>query len=137
MKLTKAQKEIYYRITSDLKDYDKETSLDNIIDELEYQIETELWHKEEYNGSYSNLNVRVAKNLLKLLIAKKSVNKLLNDGLYSPAIVPEYKGRGGKRQGAGRPKGTTKPETKKMYSFRLSLIELTAVKDLLKKMRGR
>jgi hypothetical protein len=137
MKLTKAQKEIYYRITSDLKDYDKETSLDNIIDELKHQIETELWHKEEYNDSYSDLNVRVAKNLLKLLIAKKNVDKLLNNGRYSPAIVPEYKGRGGKRQGAGRPKGTTKPETKKMYSFRLSEEEEKAVRELLKKMRNR
>lgn len=124
MKLTKAQKEIYYRITSDLKDYDKETSLDNIIDELKHQIETELWHKEEYDDSYSDLNVRVAKNLLKLLIAEKRVNKITN-------------GRGGKREGAGRPKGTTKPETKKMYSFRLSEEEEKAVRELLKKMRNR
>jgi len=44
--------------------------------------------------------------------------------------------RGGKRNGAGRPIGTTKPEVKKMYSFRLSLAELTAVRELLKKMRN-
>jgi len=46
-------------------------------------------------------------------------------------------GRGGKREGAGRPKGTTKPETKKMYSFRLSEEEEKAVRELLKKMRNR
>jgi len=36
--------------------------------------------------------------------------------------------RGGKRIGAGRPEGTTKEKTKKMYSFRLSEEELKAVK---------
>ena len=49
-------------------------------------------------------------------------------------------GRGGKREGAGRPKGTTgkyKEVTKKMYSFRLSVEEEKAVRDLLKKMRNR
>ena len=40
--------------------------------------------------------------------------------------------RGGKREGAGRPKGIN---NKKMYSFRLSEEELRAVKELLKKMR--
>jgi len=45
--------------------------------------------------------------------------------------------RGGKRNGAGRPIGTTKPETKKMYSFRLSEEEVKAVRELLKKMRNR
>lgn len=48
-------------------------------------------------------------------------------------------GRGGKREGAGRPKGTTgkyKEVTKKMYSFRLSENEAKAVKDLLQKMRN-
>ncbi|MCD7878434.1 MAG: hypothetical protein LUG16_00705 [Candidatus Gastranaerophilales bacterium] len=46
--------------------------------------------------------------------------------------------RGGKRIGAGRPKGTTgayKTETKKMYSFRLSKIEHEAVRNLLNEMR--
>lgn len=43
--------------------------------------------------------------------------------------------RGGKRVGAGRPKGTTKIETKKMFSFRLSAEEEKAVRELLKKMR--
>ena len=48
--------------------------------------------------------------------------------------------RGGPRKGAGRPKGTTGPYkevTKKMYSFRLSLEEVDAVRNLLKKMRGK
>ena len=124
MKLTKAQKEIYYRMTNDIKDYDKEATLDNIIDELEHQIETELWHKDEYDDSYSGLNIRVAKNLLKVLIAEKCVNKLT-------------KGRGGKRAGAGRPVGTKKADAKKKFSFRLSVEEEKAVRDLLKKMRGR
>lgn len=49
-------------------------------------------------------------------------------------------GRGGKREGAGRPKGTTGPYkevVKKMYSFRLSVEEAEAVKTLLAKMRGK
>jgi len=48
--------------------------------------------------------------------------------------------RGGKREGAGRPKGTTgayKDVVKKMYSFRLSEEEKKAVKELLAKMRGK
>lgn len=46
--------------------------------------------------------------------------------------------RGGHREGAGRPKGTTGPYkevVKKMYSFRLSADEAEAVKSLLKDMR--
>ena len=43
--------------------------------------------------------------------------------------------RGGKREGAGRPKGTIKENTKKMYSFRLSVEEYLAVKELLNKIR--
>jgi len=43
--------------------------------------------------------------------------------------------RGGKREGAGRPVGTTKENTKKMYSFRLSEEELKAIRELLNKMR--
>lgn len=43
--------------------------------------------------------------------------------------------RGGKREGAGRPLGTTKENAKKMYSFRLSLEELKAVRELLTRMR--
>ena len=48
--------------------------------------------------------------------------------------------RGGKREGAGRPTGTTgayKEVTKKMFSFRLSEDEEKAVKKLLKEMRGK
>ena len=44
-------------------------------------------------------------------------------------------GRGGKREGAGRPKGTIKENKKKMYSFRLSIEEVEAVKKLLSEMR--
>lgn len=49
-------------------------------------------------------------------------------------------GRGGKRPGAGRPKGTTGPykeKVKKKFTFRLSEEEEKAVRDLLKKMRGK
>lgn len=41
---------------------------------------------------------------------------------------------GGKREGAGRPKGTN---NKKQYCFRLSEEELNAVRELLAKMRGK
>ena len=44
-------------------------------------------------------------------------------------------GRGGKREGAGRPVGTVKENKKKMYSFRLSLEEVEAVRMILKEMR--
>ena len=43
--------------------------------------------------------------------------------------------RGGKRDGAGRPKGTIKENRKKMFSFRLSEEEEKAVRNLLKQMR--
>lgn len=49
-------------------------------------------------------------------------------------------GRGGKREGAGRPKGTTgayKDKVKKRFTFRLSEEEEKAVRELLKKMRGK
>lgn len=131
MKLTKAQKEVYYGIISDIKNYDKEATLNNIIDELKYQIETELWHKDETGDGYSGLNIRVAKNLLKTLIQEQKVVKTLKNA--------EYKGRGGKRVGAGRPKGTTgkyKEVIKKKFTFRLSKEEEKAVRELLKKMRG-
>lgn len=45
--------------------------------------------------------------------------------------------RGGKRDGAGRPSGTTKEKIKKLFSFRLSEEEEKAVKELLKKMRNK
>ena len=46
-------------------------------------------------------------------------------------------GRGGYRPGGGRPKGSTKGNNKKMFSFRLSVEEETAVRSLLKEMRNR
>jgi hypothetical protein len=48
--------------------------------------------------------------------------------------------RGGKREGAGHPLGSTgayKEVTKKMFSFRLSEDEEKAVRKLLKEMRGK
>ena len=47
----------------------------------------------------------------------------------------ETSGRGGPRQGAGRKKGSTKEETKKLCSYRLSAEEKSAVNSLLKEMR--
>lgn len=48
-------------------------------------------------------------------------------------------GRGGKRPGAGRPKGSTVSEEKrkKMHSFRLTKEEEVAVRALLSEMRGK
>ncbi len=46
-------------------------------------------------------------------------------------------GRGGKRPGAGRPVGTTKENKKKPFSFKLSVEEEKAVRELLKKMRNK
>ena len=51
--------------------------------------------------------------------------------------IGETMTRGGKREGAGRPVGTKKENTKKMYSFRLSVEEHQAVKELLDKMRSK
>ncbi len=46
--------------------------------------------------------------------------------------------RGGKREGAGRPKGTTKPEEEKTkkYSFRLYIWEVQKVRDFIKSLRA-
>ena len=55
--------------------------------------------------------------------------------VYKKIGVTENKGRGGKRNGAGRPVGSTKEKTKKLRSFRLSDEEEIAVKELLKKLR--
>lgn len=46
-------------------------------------------------------------------------------------------GRGGRRIGASRPKGTTKTGNKRLITFRLSVEEEIAVKELLKKMRNK
>ena len=54
--------------------------------------------------------------------------------------MEQNKNWGGKREGAGRPVGTTgayKEETKKMCSFRLSEEEKFAVKQLLKNLRNK
>ena len=49
-------------------------------------------------------------------------------------------GRGGKREGAGRPKGSYgayKDKVKKSFTFRLSEEEEKAVRELLKTMRAK
>ena len=54
--------------------------------------------------------------------------------------IPEVgfkSGRGGKRKGAGRPRGRTKEIVKKRFTFRLSPEEEKAVRDLLKEMRNK
>lgn len=53
--------------------------------------------------------------------------------MYYNVIMTDNKW-GGKREGAGRPKGTN---NKKLYTFRLSEKELKAVRELLAKMRGK
>lgn len=45
--------------------------------------------------------------------------------------------RGGFRVGAGRPKGSLKPDKKKPFTFKLSVEEEKAVRELLAKMRGK
>jgi DNA-binding NarL/FixJ family response regulator len=57
--------------------------------------------------------------------------------IYKKIGLTENQGRGGKRQGAGRPTGTVKEDTKKLCTFRLSKEEENAVRKLLKKMRGK
>lgn len=44
---------------------------------------------------------------------------------------------GGKRDGAGRPVGSTKDNSKKLCTFILSEEEKIAVRELLKKMRNK
>lgn len=46
--------------------------------------------------------------------------------------------RGGKREGAGRPKGSGKPEEEKTkkYSFRLYIWEVEKVREFIKKLRA-
>ena len=76
-------------------------------------------------------NAEIA-NLLNL--SNSTVSTYISN-VYKKIGVTENKGRGGKRNGAGRPVGTTKENTKKLYSFRLSDEEKIAVKELLKKLR--
>jgi hypothetical protein len=44
--------------------------------------------------------------------------------------------RGGKREGAGRPTGSTKPSNLKMRSMRLTDTEYVKVKELIKTLRS-
>ena len=76
-------------------------------------------------------NAEIA-NLLNL--SNSTVSTYISN-VYKKIGVTENKGRGGKRNGAGRPVGTTKENTKKLCSFRLSDEEKIAVKELLKKLR--
>ena len=78
-------------------------------------------------------NAEIAKSLN---LSKTTVSTYINN-VYKKIGLTENKGRGGKRQGAGRPAGTTKEDTKKLCTFRLSEEEEIAVKDLLKKMRNK
>lgn len=56
--------------------------------------------------------------------------------------ITNYRGqlmtRGGKREGAGRPKGSGKPEEEKTkkYSFRLYIWEVEKVREFIKKLRA-
>ncbi len=78
-------------------------------------------------------NAEIAKSLK---LSESSVSTYINN-VYKKIGLTENKGRGGKRDGAGRPTGTTKENTKKLCTFRLSKEEEDAVKDLLKKMRSK
>lgn len=47
-----------------------------------------------------------------------------------------YSGRGGKREGAGRPVGSTRPSNLRMRSMRLSDEEYQQIKAYLKQLRS-
>jgi DNA-binding NarL/FixJ family response regulator len=72
----------------------------------------------------------------KLNLSETTVTTYISN-VYKKMGVIEPKGRGGKREGAGRPTGTTKEKTKKICTFRLSEEEENAVRDLLKKLRNK
>ena len=72
----------------------------------------------------------------KLNLSESTVTTYISN-VYKKIGVIESKGRGGKREGAGRPAGTTKEKTKKICTFRLSEEEEIAVRELLKKMRNK
>lgn len=114
---------------------DKRT-VDGLIDEITWKLECAIGNYEDgADDFYTKRDFTYTKKFLekiKKIRQEQKVVELLKKGWYS-----QYKGRGGKREGAGRPKGTTKAETKKMYSFRLSEDEEKAVRELLKKMRNR
>ncbi len=75
--------------------------------------------------------------IAKILNLSKSTVSTYISNVYKKIGVTENKGRGGKREGAGRPVGSTKENTKKLYSFRLSDEEKIAVTELLKKLRSK
>lgn len=78
-------------------------------------------------------NAEIAKDLN---LAESTVTTYISN-IYRKIGVTESKGRGGKRDGAGRPTGTTKENTKKICTFRLSEEEEKAVRELLKKLRNK
>ena len=78
-------------------------------------------------------NADIAK---KLKLSESTVSTYISN-VYKKIGVTENKGRGGKREGAGRPTGTTKEKTKKIFTFRLSEEEENAVRELLKKLRNK
>jgi hypothetical protein len=62
-------------------------------------------------GYGGNSPEEVIKNYPRYL--EQFIKERLNDNL-SPIVEKETRGRGGKRKGAGRPKGTTKPPTSRI-----------------------
>ena len=78
-------------------------------------------------------NTDIAK---KLRLSESTVSTYISN-VYRKIGVTENNGRGGKREGAGRPAGTTKEKTKKICTFRLSEEEEIAVRELLKKIRNK
>lgn len=75
--------------------------------------------------------------IAKILNLSQSTVSTYISNVYKKIGVTENKGRGGKRDGAGRPVGTTKKNTKKIVTFRLSEEEENAVRELLKKLRNK
>ena len=78
-------------------------------------------------------NADIAKNLK---LSESTVLTYISN-VYRKIGITENKGRGGKREGAGRPVGTTKEKTKKICTFRLSEEEEIAVRKLLKELRNK
>ena len=77
------------------------------------------------------------KEIAKILNLSESTVTSYISTVYRKIGVTESNGRGGKREGAGRPKGSTKENTKKICTFRLSEEEEIAVRELLKKLRNK
>ena len=78
-------------------------------------------------------NADIAK---KLKLSESTISTYISN-VYRKIGITENKGRGGKREGAGRPAGTTKEKTKKICTFRLSEEEEIAVRELLKELRNK